>query len=63
MSKSGINGDVAKIPNGFPAKLHRMLTDIEEGRNGFKNAICWSASGRSFMVQNKKDFIANVMPK
>lgn len=52
-----------KAPSGFPAKLHRMLTDIEEADNGLEAVVSWASHGRSFMVRNKKSFISDIMPK
>lgn len=57
------NCTAQKASNGFPAKLHRMLTDIEEADNGLETVVSWASHGRSFMVRNKKTFISDIMPK
>jgi HSF-type DNA-binding len=45
----------------FPAKLHRMLSDIQE--NGMESVVSWAPHGRSFKVHDKKTFLADIMPK
>jgi HSF-type DNA-binding len=47
--------------SSFPSKLHRMLSDVQE--SGLENVVSWAPHGRSFKVQDKKTFLADIMPK
>ena len=49
--------------NSFPAKLHRMLTDIENGDDGLDQYIGWTSHGRAFVIRDREKFISEVMPR
>ena len=49
-------------PNYFPAKLHRMLTDIDNDFPHFKELISWQPHGRCFMIRDEARFTDEVMP-
>ena len=50
-------------PNYFPAKLHRMLTDIDNDFPHFKELISWQPHGRCFMIRDEARFTDEVMPR
>jgi len=56
-NRRGPRGGVT-IP--FPERLHSMLRDVE--RDGLSHCISWQSHGRSFLVHEPKQFVAEVMP-
>ncbi|CAB9519155.1 shock factor protein [Seminavis robusta] len=46
--------------SSFPAKLHRMLTDMQDSDS---RVVSWASHGRAFKVHDKKTFLAEIMPK
>jgi HSF-type DNA-binding len=53
--------DSSHINLKFPEKLHVMLRQSE--KEGLQHIVCWQPHGRSFMVRDKKAFVATVVPR
>jgi HSF-type DNA-binding len=53
--------DSSRINLKFPEKLHFMLRQSE--KEGLQHIVCWQPHGRSFMVRDKKSFVATVVPR
>ena len=47
----------------FPTVLHNMLTAIEKGDEQAADIVSWQKHGRCFMIRNKQEFIAKILPK
>jgi hypothetical protein len=45
----------------FPEKLHVMLHRLEV--DGLQHVCCWKPHGRCFIVGDKKEFLANIVPR
>jgi hypothetical protein len=45
----------------FPAKLHLMLSKVEE--DGLDHIVSWQPHGRCFHVHKPQDFVEQIMPK
>ena len=45
----------------FPERLHDMLSAVE--KEGLTEIVSWQPHGRCFIVHEKKEFIADVMPR
>jgi hypothetical protein len=54
-------GNSGGVPVPFPFKLHAMLDQIEA--DGFANVVSWQPHGRSFVIHDKKSFVAKIMPQ
>ena len=55
---------LSKEKNGsesnFPVKLHYMLSDMEA--DGLDHIVSWQPHGRSFTVNNPKEFVEKILP-
>ena len=51
-------------PNHFPSRLHEMLGTIEDGDTSYKaKIVSWQPHGKCFLIKNKEEFIAKVLPE
>ena len=44
----------------FPYKLYHMMQDVEY--HGKEDIVCWNPDGRSFIVQDPKKFVSEILP-
>ena len=55
-------------PNHFPSRLHEMLSTIDDDDRGGStsnnaNIVSWQPHGKCFLIKNKENFIAKVLPR
>jgi hypothetical protein len=52
--------DLQQSESGFPAKLHRMLADIE--KDSLDHIVSWVRDGAAFKVHDADKFVQQIMP-
>jgi hypothetical protein len=52
--------DLQQSESVFPAKLHRMLSDVQ--KNGLDHIVSWVQDGAAFKVHDADKFVQQIMP-
>jgi hypothetical protein len=60
VTESAISDTLNKEEDYFPARLHYLISELEEDGQG--NIVSWQPHGRCFVVHDKRRFVEEILP-